>query len=464
MGHFHGIPAAAEKRRVALVSVGAAAFLVLAKVYVGLSTNSLGILSDALHSLVDLGATILTFLAVLAAGRPPDEEHPYGHGRIENLSALAQVLLVLGTTAYIMYEAYQRLVGGDAHVVDASPVAFLVMGVSIAIDIGRTRALRAAAHKHHSPALAADALHFTSDLGSSIVVVIGLGLTRFGYPQADALAAVGVAMFIVFLALRLWRQSFDALMDRAPAGLGPRLEVAVGEVSGVVRCERLRIRQSGSLLFVDVTVDLDRTLPFERSHEVTHDVERRIHQLAPNAEVLVHANPVAAETEHVAGKIKVLAARDRDVRGIHHVALRRVEGRLDVEAHLEVDRTLTLREAHEISDRFEAAVMRDVPEVREVTTHLETVHEETEAAVDVTEDEPAAVARIREVVSSVDRVRAVKRLRLDRGHDGLLVLVTCTADPRMLLIDAHALASRVEDAVRAKVADVDRIVVHVEPA
>ncbi|MDM8005563.1 MAG: cation diffusion facilitator family transporter [Phycisphaerae bacterium] len=288
-----------EKRWAAGSSVLGAVTLTFLKVIVGLMTGSLGILAEAAHSALDLGAALVTLFAVRASDKPADDEHLYGHGKIENLSALFETVLLLITCAWIVYEAMHRLVAEQIHV-DASIWAFGVMVVSILVDVSRSRVLYRAARKYNSQALEADALHFSTDIWSSSVVILGLVGVRLGdmYPQhgswlsrADSVAALGVALIVIYVSLRLGKRTLQALLDTAPAGLPEQIRTAVNAVPGASGCHHVRVRPSGPGLFVDIHVYLDGNTTLTSAHDLTEAIEKRIGELAPGADVTVHPEP-----------------------------------------------------------------------------------------------------------------------------------------------------------------------------
>jgi cation diffusion facilitator family transporter len=285
-----------EKRFVAASSVAAAVLLTGMKVVVGVSTGSIGILSEAAHSALDLVAAAVTLWAVGASSRPADHDHPYGHGKIENFSALFETGLLLGTCAWISYEAGKRLLFESVHV-DATIWSFGVMVVSIVVDVSRSRALMKAAKKHRSQALEADALHFSTDVWSSSVVLVGLAAVvaseAFGLPwlaKADAVAALGVALIAVIVSLRLGKKSIDDLLDAAPPDLLGQV-AAAAHVEGVLEVSQVRVRRSGPHVFADVTLEVARGLSLEAAHEITHQSELAVRAVVPEADVVMHAHP-----------------------------------------------------------------------------------------------------------------------------------------------------------------------------
>lgn len=289
-----------EKRNAALSSVIAAVGLTSFKMIVGLLTGSLGILAEAAHSALDLVAALVTFLAVRISGKPADNKHLYGHGKIENLSALFETILLLITAVWIIYEAVQRLFFKSVEV-EISIWAFIVMAVSIVIDFTRSRMLYKAAKAHNSQALEADALHFSTDIWSSSVVILGLVLVWLGsiFPQlaflskADAVAAAGVALIVIYVSIEMGVRTVHSLLDTAPAGLAEKIKTQAEGIQGVEECHQVRLRHSGPHLFVDAHVIVDGSQTLEEAHALTERIEKAICEIVPGADVVIHPEPTA---------------------------------------------------------------------------------------------------------------------------------------------------------------------------
>jgi cation diffusion facilitator family transporter len=279
-----------EKQSAALSSLLAAVGLTAFKLLVGFWTGSLGILAEAAHSGLDLVASGLTFLAVRFAGRPADSSHLYGHGKIENLSALAETLLLLLTCVWIAWEAVHRLRSHAAHI-QVTVWSLVVMLTSIATDLSRARMLARAARKYHSQALEADALHFQTDVWSSAVVIVGLLSVKSGLWWGDAVAALGVSAVVVWVSVQLGHRTVDALLDKAPEGMDERIAAAVSAVEGVRDCHQVRVRYSGPVLFIDLHVLVDGAQTLLEAHRLTETIEDVIRQIAPQADVTVHPEP-----------------------------------------------------------------------------------------------------------------------------------------------------------------------------
>ncbi|HMK38572.1 MAG TPA: cation diffusion facilitator family transporter, partial [Bacteroidota bacterium] len=354
-----------EKMKVALSSVVAAVFITGLKLVVGLETNSLGILSEAAHSGLDMLAAILTMVAVMIAARPPDKEHPYGHGKVENISAFLETLLLVATCVWIITEAVERLVARTANV-EANMWGFGVIVLSIVIDFSRSRALNRAAKKHRSQALEADALHFSSDVWSSLVVLAGLVFVRFGQPLVDAVAAIVVAGLVLVVSFRMGRRTIEALMDRVPEGLEEELRAVMSRVEGVSAIRGIRLRQSGPKIFLDTTVAIPRTMLFQQAHEVMDNIERSVRSRHPDMDVIVHGEPFERDDETIAERIRMIIL-DRGLGAPHHLEIHQKDNRYHVEFDIEFSRGKDFVEAHNITTEIEREIRDRVPGVEKVT-------------------------------------------------------------------------------------------------
>jgi cation diffusion facilitator family transporter len=456
-----------SKHAVALTSVVAAVGLTVMKVAVGLATGSLGILAEAAHSAMDLVAALLTLLAVRVADRAPDESHPYGHGRFENVSALFETGLLLLTCVWVAWEAVGRLLSGVRHV-DASIWAFAVMAVSIVVDWSRSRALSRAAKEHGSQALEADALHFSSDIWSSAVVMLGLALVWLGdrlpggewLAHADAVAALLVSAIVVFVGARLGRDTIAALVDTAPPGVLPRLRDAAAEVDGVLAVPRVRLRRVGNKLFVDLTALVARTTPFARAHDVADAVEARVSAEMPNADVVVHLEPVASPTESAAERVHFVA-RQRGV-PVHDVRVRQVGERMEVDLHVELDPGMTLSDAHEMATGLEEALLAADAGLGAVNTHLEAP-EPVSRDVEITGQSQELVGQVRTVADRLAGRGATHEVRVYRSRDQRNLVLHASFPAELAVDEVHQLSAQIERALRAELPRIGTVLVHQEP-
>lgn len=455
-----------EKKAVALSSLGAAVLLTGGKLAVGLSTRSLGILSEAAHSGLDLLAAAMTFWAVRLSSRPADPDHPYGHGKFENLSALAQTLLLLATSGWIVWESVQRLFFEATHV-EVNAWSFAVMAVSIVVDVSRSRALKRAAEKHQSQALEADALHFSTDVWSSAVVILGLGGVllsgRLGLPwlgQADAAAALAVAGIVVWVTVRLGRKSVDDLLDAVPPALRDRVTRAAG-VPGVLDVRRVRLRKSGPETFADVTVTVGRDASFERSHQIAMAAREAIRRVVPGADVVIHAQPVASGEEGTLVAVRLAAARLG--LGAHAIRLTGEGQARALECHLEVPESLTLAEAHQRTVEFEEAVKSELPEVARVVASIEPVGEATAAREATVEDEGPVRRLLEELLEEAGLDPRPAEVRVQRSGPELQVSFRARLDGTLSVSEGRRRAERVERALRARLPGLSRVLVRLEP-
>jgi cation diffusion facilitator family transporter len=379
--HSH-IDTTGEKKKVALISVLASVSLTLFKLIVGIITGSLGIISEAAHSGLDLGATIVTYFAVRVSDKPADKEHHYGHGKVENFSALIEAFLLLVVCIWIVYEAVQRIFFKSIEI-EIRWYSFGVMIFSIAVDFWRYRALHRTAKKYQSQALEADALHFSSDIYSSLVVILGLILANFGIFLADPLAALGVSIVVLVATYRLTKRAIDVLLDKAPDGVEKKIFTIIEEIVGRGSVSRLRVRRSGAKIFVDTNVFLDQKQSLEDSHLIAERIEREVSLIYPVSDVVVHAEPKVIERridfpkEQEAGLssqqkmiASILEEHMEKIIGFHNLSLIKEKSSLLVNFHLVLPKDIHIEKAHELCDHLEKDIQEKIKD-SEISIHVE---------------------------------------------------------------------------------------------
>ena len=448
------------KSRVAAVSVFASAGMAAAKFAVGIAIGSLALISEALHSSIDVVATVITWMVVRVSDLPADEEHHYGHGKLESISALGVIALLYVLAGGILVESYGRLREGVPPPT-LSAVPFVVLLVDIAVNFWRARALERTAHATKSQALAADALHFTSDVLGSIAVIFGLGLSGLGYWWGDAAAAIGVAIMIALLGLRMARSTVETLLDRAPEGASEKARAAIRSVPGVLDIERLRVRMVGSTHFIDAVVQVPRTYPIDRVEEIKRKAQMNVARALDDADLTFTAVPVARDNESVRERIMVIA-RNSGL-AVHHVTVHDLGGRLTVSIDLEVDGNIALTAAHGIAHELERNIREEFGEDVEVDTHIEPLEPElpfgADAAPDRVETIKAALSRF----AADTAIHDIHSVRVRDTDAGEIVNFHCRAAPSMSVIKVHENVDEIERALRRAFPTVKRVISHAEP-
>jgi cation diffusion facilitator family transporter len=459
-----------EKKRAALLSVGSAVVLLSLKTFLVVRTGSLGVLSEALHSGLDFLAAIITYLSVRMSDQPADEGHPYGHGKFENFSAFVETALLLITAVFIIYEGVDRLFFHHVHI-QPSVIAVLILLVALSIDITRAKALGHVARKYHSEAIEADALHFSTDVWSTIVVIVGIGLVWTGETwhlpwlvYADAIAGLAVAGVILWVGSRLGRRTLDALVDAAPEGLRQEIARAVARMEGVLDVDRVRVRRAGNRHFVDATVSVARTTSLEQVHALSDAIEKRIGEIVP-ADVMVHAEPRAPQGEHLFESIRAVAQRLG--LAIHDVTALQQSGKLFIELHLEVDENLPLREAHRRATKLEEGIraLRDAP--TEVNIHIEPLgtHIATpDAGLGEMKLLAGAVEQfLNSLPSEYDELVNCHDARVRQVEHRILVSCHCTMRSDLPINKIHDVTGALVDRVKEQFPQIHRVTIHPEP-
>jgi cation diffusion facilitator family transporter len=456
-----------EKRMAALGSVGSAVVLVSLKVFLAAITGSLGVLSEALHSILDLVAAVITYLSVRVADKPADAQHLYGHGKVESFSAFVETGLLLLTALYIIWEAVQRLVFRAGQDVHPSLLAIVILALTMGINFVRARALARVARKYPSEALEADALHFSTDVWSTFVVILGitgawLGL-RFGIAwlsSLDAFAALGVAGVIIWIGSRLGRQTVDALLDVAPQGLRERIANAVDETEGVLQTERVRVRRAGQRYFVDVTISVPRTASLEQAHAASEAVERNIETIVP-ADVVVHVEPRARNNEPLFETIRAIAQR----RGlaVHELSAHHYEGHLFIELHLEVDEVSTLRDAHRRATELEEEIQSSTDPGTRVNIHIEPLGARIVGAEEMKELSRAVQEFLNSLPSEYHELVDCHEVHVRSVEHRILVSCHCAMDGNLPITDVHDFTALLESRVKERFPQIYRLTIHPEP-
>lgn len=450
-----------RKERVALVSLIASLSLTVAKLSIGLMIGSLALVTDALHSGTDAIATLVTFLAVRFADRPADDDHPYGHGKFEDLAALGEGTLLLVLAGGVAMEAWNRF-AGEAPPPSVNAIAFAVLGAEIFINLWRARALHKAAVETGSRALAADAMHFLSDVASSVIVIVGFIATLYGADWADPVTAAAIALFIGWLGLRMIRHTADELTDRVSPTIGRTLRRLLLDLPGVVAIDQLRVRTVGPRHFVDISAGVPRTLSLGETAVVKRAMVAAILTEIADAEATVSLRPVPIDDESVRERVFLAASRERIP--VHHITIQHLGDRLSVSLDCEVDGAMPLGEAHEVASRLEAAIRAEIGAEIEVETHLEPLYPDLIQGEQLPDDRVAAYAASLREAAATHGVSDVHNVRAREIDEGVFVAFHCRFPATLPAAEVHRRADAVERAARIAFPEIRRIVSHPEPA
>lgn len=457
----------AVKVRTVGISILAAAIMAFLKLWTGIRSDSIGMLSEAAHSGLDLIASIIILASVTVSDRPADELHTYGHGKMENLAAFTETLLMVASVLWIVAEALERIVG-HAGPLRLSIWPFAVLLVSMAVDYTRARALGRAARQTSSQALQADALHFSMDIWSSLAVIGGLFAgaasqywhlpwLRFG----DPLAAVIVSAIILKVCWQLARQTVDVLTDAAPLETRQRITESLRQLPNIVGVERVRLRLAGNHYFADLTVGMPRNLSFQRTEIMKEQVASAIRRVLPEADVMVNVVPRASRSESIFDRVRAVAARHN--LAVHDLSVQHHDSRLHLEQHLELPESLSLREAHALVTVIESETRSDVPEIDSILTHIEsergTIETEGKRSTDA-----ALEKELRRIAGGFPEILDVHDVVVSNARDRMQISCHCTLPDDRSMSDVHTLITALEDRVKAEMPQIGRVFIHPEPA
>jgi cation diffusion facilitator family transporter len=456
-----------EKRRVALLSMAAAAVMTLLKVAAGLLSGSLGVLSDAAHSGLDLVGSALTFFSVHVSDKPADEDHTYGHGKFENLSAFTEAGLMAVSCVWIVFEAIRRIFYNPVAVRhDLWPV--LVLVASIAVDFWRSRQLQAVASRTGSPALATDAFHFASDIWSTVAVLAGLCTAwlgaRYGIQAlryADPFAAIVVSLLILRMTIRMGHEAVGALMDEIPADTLRRLVAEVERVEGVLAVERARVRRAGAGYFADLTLAMPHRFTFAHIDELVKAATAAVQRTLPRADVVIHTVPRESRAESIFDRVRAVAERNNVP--VHDLSIQALHGRLQVELHVEIEEKMRLREAHGFVTALESEIRRKVPEIDSVVTHIESEPATIEVPEETEVDDRRIEQALRRAAAEIEGIVDVHAITVSRTGDHISVICHCTLPDELPMQRVHELITELEDRFKLECPEVYRVTIHPEP-
>lgn len=458
----------AEKRRVALQSMLAAAAMTILKLAAGLVSGSLGVLSDAAHSALDLAGAALTFFSVRVSDKPADEDHPYGHGKIENISSLAEAGLMVVSCAWIIWEALSRIVNRSVQL-HHSLWPVLVLLSSIAVDYWRSRQLRSVARRTGSPALAMDAFHFASDIWSTLAVLAGLAISWLGLRfdirwlrYADPAAAIVVSVMILRITLSLTRETIGVLMDQISADVRRRVITEVEQIPGVLAVEQVRIRRAGAAHFADLTLALPRHFTFEHTGEMVRAATEAVHRTLPEADVVIHTVPRTARADSIFDRVRAVAARNNV--SVHELSVQSHHGRLRVEQHVELDENMPLLEAHNFVTAMEAEILRDTPEIDSVLTHIESEPATIEQPEEVVVEDRRVEVALRAAAKALPEIVDVHEIIVRHAGEHIDLSCHCTLPDQLPMHRVHQVITALEDRFKVECPEVSKVTIHPEPA
>ncbi len=451
------------KIKIARNSFFVAIFIVSIKLVAAILSGSLAVLSELFHSSTDLIAALATLISLHYSGKPPDEKHNYGHDKIESFSALFQVLILILICVYILYEAVDRIIHPPKNI-DIDAFTFSVILIAIVLDIWRSRVLKKAAIATKSQALEADSLHFSSDIFSSVVVLAGMFLYRVN-PIFDPIAAIAVSIIIIFTTFNLSKKAFDTLLDKTPKGLHDKIRGDVLNINGIESVKSLRIRSTGAKIFIDMVIGIARTKLFSESHGILNVVERRILDIAPGADIVIHPEPVETKDETINDKVKMLV--NEAGYKCHDIFSHKIGNEIFTELHIEITHTNSLVTAHNDIDYLEKEILSKIPLINHIKIHLDEPSGLLYETEDITEESPELTGKINEVINSADEILHFHDIRIISSEGKIRVSLNCEFHEGKTLEEVHELVTIYESKLFLKLKKINpkisNVIIHAEP-
>lgn len=451
---------------VAFISVIAAVFLVLIKLIVGIATKSLGIISEAIHSTLDLGASLLTLFAVKVSSKPADETHHYGHGKVENLSAFVQSILLFITCIWIVFEAVRRFFTPIK--IDVNIYSFLVMIISILVDFSRSKALFKASQKYNSQALEADAYHFFSDMLSSLIVIIGLISVKLGFIYGDSVAALIISGFIITFSIKLGKRAVNVLLDTAPKGASEKIRRTVMGIDGVVECRNIRVRTSGNLFFINVDVGIDKHRTHKEIQDIVNIIKSRIAGIFPNSDISVSTYSLrkdnfVTEDERFYDEIRAIINSSGMCINLHNLKVFNINNLKHITLHIEIKNNISLEETHRLSHEIESKIKAVCPDADSVNVYVETTKQEMIYAEDITESSQDMINNVIELLNKTPDKLNCHNVRIYDKDKKMIVFLHCGLEGEYSNTEIQDITQKIVNRLKNNIENIEEVYVHVEP-
>lgn len=455
------------KIKVAMNSLYAAVIITIIKILAAYFSGSLGVLSEVFNSAIDIFVCLVTILSIKYSSRPPDADHNYGHEKVESFSALFQVFILFITASYIIYEAAVRLFGNKNVEVKINIWIFLALIVSMVIDFYRARILRKIARETKSNALEADALHFSSDILSSGVVIIGLILVYFNISKtADTIAALIVTGVIIYLGFKLSKKSIDSLMDRVPAGMYEKVKYETLLIKGVEGIKSCRIRSSGSKIYIDMVILISRLVPFSKAHDIMDSVEKKINELIENADVVIHSEPVETKSETINDKIRMIV--NEFGLKCHDIFSHRIDNEIYSELHIEVDNTNDLTKAHNEITEIEERIKKEIDVITHLKIHIDEPSEIVFDTKDITENSKEMIREVNNILNESRDVISSSDIHVISTNGKIRVSLTCVFNYIHSFDEVHDIVTVLESKIYLNLKEnypkLANVIIHAEPS
>ena len=451
-----------KKQNIALSSVTASLFLTVMKLVVGFMTGSIGIISEAAHSALDFAAASLTLFAVKVSDKPADSKHHYGHAKVESVSALIETGLLVITSLWIIYAASERLIAGTTDI-EVKWYAIAIMVISIVVDFSRSRALKKVAKETNSQALEADALHFSSDILSSAVVLVGLIFVSMGIVWADAVAGIAVALLVGWAAFSLGKKTIDVLIDAAPEGLAERIEEITMTISGVIAIDKIRVKPTGPQVFIEMAVCVNRTLSVEKVQAICANIEQKVREEFPVGDITINTRPIALNNETIAERVHVIGLNHN--LHAHNISTSLSGQKKQITFDVEIDQRLTIKQAHETVNALEDELRREFDGELDICIHLDPLRYDERATSSLSPEEEELIrATIVQASTPIAKIQDVHDIQIRKTEQQkLFITLHCSFYDDTLLEEVHSLTSQLEGAIYHALSDAGRVIIHAEP-
>ncbi len=448
------------KRKIMLFSLLVSIILVIIKIAIAYFTNSIGVFSEALNNSLDLVTVIITYMAIRISSRPADKDHTYGHGKYENISALFEVTIISALSFFIIYKSIQRIIYRNFEL-SLNIYVFIILVISIFLNIIRVFYIGKAVKKYNSFALKAEFINYSSDILSSVIVIGGLYLANNGIYIADPIASIIVSLIVLTLSLRLSIKIVRNLLDYVPGEITENIINILKGISEIKSVNKLKLHEVGNIKFINLEICLDRNFYLSQVEKIKEKIKSKIISIIPESEIIIETKSLTSRGD-IEACIKEVVLNQPGVKNIHNISVYNINKYINVTIHIELDKYLSLEETEKLTKITENKVKKRINNLRNIYIHIED-SKSSENWNDITKKSNKLIRKIKKEISSYVAPETCHNFTVLKKGKFYNLAFHCRLNKDLNVIKAHSIITRIEDDIKKKFKNIKEILVHVEP-
>ncbi|MCL5070595.1 MAG: cation-efflux pump [Actinobacteria bacterium] len=448
------------KRQVALFSLIITILLVIVKIIVAYLSNSISVVSEALNNGLDLVTVLITFLAIRISTRPPDKDHTYGHGKYENLSAVFQLVIISLLCFFITYKSVQRIISKNFELI-LNNYVFVVLIISILVNIIRLYFVGNVAKKYNSYAFRAEFLNYSSDIVSSLIVLTGLFIARTGFYLADPIASIIVSILILGFGARMAVKVIRNFLDYIPREVTEKIYEILEKIPEIKSAEKILIHEVGNIKFVNLEISVDDNIHLSELGNLEKKIRCEIVKNFPDSEVMVSAKQSLSE-DNIDCIVKDILLNQPEIKDIHNIFIYKIEDKIDISVHVELNKSLNLSESEKLTALTEDLILKKITNARNIYIHIEDA-KDNESWNDITGRSEELINRIKKEISAYILPQSCHNFTILERNGNYNIAFHCRLDEKMEVEKAHSIITNIENRIKNLWGGINEVLVHVEP-